>query len=414
MSSQIARKPTLAIFNMAGEGHHPRYIRWILESPLSRDFEFVVLGSPLLFVHSELLECQVPFEAVPIDLTDQEAVLFRQTSTSALLRREFYVRSKYQKALNDLTRTRRVDVALVPFVDDCMNAIAIAGSPFGSVPWVGLTMRLQFHFNRVGVIAPAPRFAPLRKALYHAFLRARSLSSLLTIDPTLIDYAVAFEPATLNKLAYVPDPCEPYELPSRSEAREALNIPAEATLVLAYGALTERKGLFELLTAAAHPDCPQRVHVLLAGKQYQDVQDFLAGPVGDTLRAQGRLHVIPGYIPSSLESTLLAAADWMWVAYKDFYMMSSVLVMAARHSVPVIASTQGVVGYLGRKHRLGTEADANSIPSVLAALQRAQHDPSLSDVADRGRIAFADHSVAVFQQRFTDAIEKALGSSAKR
>lgn len=401
-------KPTLAIFNLSWEGHHPRYVRWILESDLARNFHIVLAAHADLIAHAELAACAVPFDSIAIPFTPDDTTLFSSSSSVDLARREYRVRAKYKSAMQQIERVRRVDLALVPFLDDCINAIAVAGSPFNSVPWLGLTMRTQFHFSKVGIDAPPPRFAAARKTLFKMLLRQRTFKTLLTIDPTLIDYATRLPSRGLKKLAYVPDPCEFHVLPPRTEARTKLNIPEDAKVVLVYGALTERKGVFTLLQAAADPACPRRLHVLLAGKQYADMVAFLGGPVGEVLREQARIHTLPGYVPSTMESTLLAASDCMWLAYKEFYMMSSVFVLAARHGLPIVTSGQGVVGHLSREHKLGLQVDADSVPSVLTALQQVCDDASPVASRSGGPSAFAAHGVTEFQRVFSVAARNAL------
>ena len=400
---------TIGIFEISDDGHHPRYLRWILESPLKDSFEFVIAGPTGLLTHSEMTECRTPFQSIPIVVNDQEKKLMKDFSFLGLARREFVVRQIYQRVFQQTQSDIPYDVIMIPYVDDCLNAISIAGSPFGSVPFLAINMHTQFHFSKVGVFAPVPKGALLREKIFNRFLLLKTLATLLTIDPSLMEYAADSKDPELRKLNYLPDPGVSYHLPSQDQARTALNIPQGVKVVLAYGALTERKGVFSLLEAAAHPNCPSSIHVLLAGKQGNDVAQFLEGPVGTKLREQGRLHVWPGYVPSEMESTLLVASNCMWVGYNGFHFMSSILVMAGMNGLPSITSEQGVVGYLERKHSLGIAVDPSSIPSTLAGLLKL-HDSTFdaAGAAARGREAFASHTVDGFGNALQAAVMKAV------
>jgi glycosyltransferase involved in cell wall biosynthesis len=272
-------------------------------------------------------------------------------------------------------------------------------------------MRAQFHFSIMGVVAPRQRMTGIRRALFRRSLRDRNLKAVLTIDPTLVEYAQQHDAGLARKLVYVADPSERYDLPQRGEARAQLGIPSEAAVVLVYGAVSKRKGVCTLLEAAAQKSCPNRIHVILAGKQDSEIATFLEGPVASAVAREGRLHVLNGYVPSALESTLLAAADCIWVAYSGFYTMSSALVFAGINGLPAITSEEGVIGYLGRQNGLGVEVKANSVPSALAALQRLSADPLLGSAGERGRVAFASHTAKIFQKTIAGTVGRCLSDT---
>ena len=266
-------------------------------------------------------------------------------------------------------------------------------------------MRVQFHLNKVGVIAPAPKARRFREWLFRRLLRQPELARMFTIDPTLAEYGQNDRSRDFRKLEFLPDPSVTFDLPPRTAARKTLGIAEDAIVVLAYGALGVRKGIVSLMSAMRESSCPTDIHLLLAGTQEQSLTDFLAGEVGQALRQTGRLHVLTGYVPEEKVPQLLSASDAMWIGYIDFYTMSSVLVLAARHGLLPIASEQGVSGYLIRQRQCGFQVDATSTASILSVLKRlAKRDVTTEEMAAKGPASFAIHTVAEFQRTIREAI----------
>jgi glycosyltransferase involved in cell wall biosynthesis len=191
-------------------------------------------------------------------------------------------------------------------------------------------------------------------------------------------------------------------------ARESLGIAKDLKVVLAYGAIAERKGICSLIECASTPQCPPNICVLLAGQQSPEIEDFLAGEASLFLQKQSRLIAINRYISDSEEGELLAAADCMWVGYREFYMMSDILVLASRHGIPCLVSECGVSGYLMRKHRFGLIADPDNKATVLAALQELSSDSGmLAGTGRRAKSAFTRNSITEFQELVGAMIQRA-------
>ncbi len=410
---------TILILEISDSGHHPGYVRNILESVDPDSVNVLVAGTPNLVFHSELDPVRSRFTPIEIEVSTSEQARLNDFSTIGLIRREFCVRKIYARIWRQAVRNQSIDTVILPFVDDCSNAISLLGAPFGDTPWVGISMRTQFHFPDMGVVVDRPLGVGLRASLMRSSLRASlvrrllrqsTLKELLTIDPTLILYAGNQQAREFAKLRYLPDPSYTLPLMSKTEARSSLGIPASGKVILVYGALSERKGIAHLVRAMCLPDCPKTIHVVLAGPQDQGVRTLLESPSVASLIAANRLHIVSGYIsvPTRRMAELIYASDAMWIGYVDFYAMSSVLVLAAQHGLPSITTQQGIVGYLSRMHGCGLPVDPRSELSILEVLQRiASDDPLLDVVAENARNAFPDHSHAEFYRIVSDSVRMA-------
>jgi glycosyltransferase involved in cell wall biosynthesis len=268
-------------------------------------------------------------------------------------------------------------------------------------------MRTMIHYRHMGVVAPEQSFAPFRRFLFNRILRQRSATSVLTIDPTLAEFARQQSEPYFRKIQYVPDPVNYYgSLPPKSEARRRLNIPSDASVVLLYGEITPRKGALLLVNAVASPECSGRVHVILAGRNRMS-EILSSSNAFQSLLEQRRIHILDGFIDDEHEQLLLAATDCLWVGYTDFYGVSGVMALAGRHSVPVLASDYGLVGHFTRKHELGVVIEPRNPATIVAALNRLVADPSFFLRAGRNAVpVFEPHDPIALQQVVTNVVER--------
>jgi hypothetical protein len=388
------------IADMQSAGHRARYVRWVIESDVMRKAEVTLAGPKSLLEHQELVAMRGRFIPQEVAFDETTAKVLAGTSFLQLLRKQLAFRSLYIRALQQAQRNGAVDLVIMPAADDALDAWALLGSGFDATPWIGISMRPAFHLGRMpDVVAPLRRDDWIRTLLYRKLLRDRSLNKLLTIDPTMMDYASSsFSEKEKSRLAYLPDPSLDYKLPKRVASRIELGIPPGCCLVLLYGSLTARKGVPQLVRAASSSRCPENIHILLAGRQDAQMKQFLQGGDAKALNASGRLHVLQQYLDDGLERTVLSAADFMWLGYSKFYGMSSVLVLGVRHGLPCIFTQEGIVGYLGRKFAMGPEIDPDNNETVVRALASLARKPHQYDHAlSMAQANFSVHSVEYFQ-----------------
>jgi glycosyltransferase involved in cell wall biosynthesis len=280
-----------------------------------------------------------------------------------------------------------------------LAGLGLTANAFGATPWMAITMRTMFHFGAMRVIAPPLKFSRLRRYLFDRVLRQRSLAAMLTIDPTLSEFAKRQSHPSYRKIEYLPDPASHHDaMPAKSDARKQLDIPLDAGVILLYGEIAARKGVFALLDAAADEACSRQLHVLLGGR-YEHANLMLEHPAYRRLMSQHRLHRVDGFLDDAGERTVLAASDCMWVGYSSFYLMSGVMVLAGRHGIPVIATRDGLIGYWTRERDIGIAVNIGEPASVIAALNQLVLEPGqLTHMGQNGIRAFAQHEPSVLSQ----------------
>jgi glycosyltransferase involved in cell wall biosynthesis len=399
------RRRRVLIVDITSTGHHPSYIRWILDSGIASTAEVIIAARVELLAHPELLASRSAYTGFPIEVPPKLDALLANWSTIGLMRVSWMVGRLYRKACREVARSGPVDFVIVPFIDDCIIGLSLPRAAFGGVPWIAITMRTMFHYSEMGVVAPRQRFVRFRRWLLYRALRQDGLRCLLTIDPTLAAYAQKRHDNFMRKIDYLPDPSDLHaELPSKAVARSQLGVPPGASLVVLFGEISARKGVNFLLEAAADPQCRDQIHVLLAGRCRDRAALVTSGPF-QRLAAAGRIHLVEGYVRGAEERQVIAAADCMWVGHTDFYGTSGVMVLAARHALPVLATEEGLIGYLARQHRIGVIIQPKNRASVVAALNRLVEQPEWFGRAGiDAAAAFRRHDSTEFQRLVAEKV----------
>jgi glycosyltransferase involved in cell wall biosynthesis len=392
------------IVDSSPDGHHPFYDRLLLDSGLADVADIVFAASRDMFNHPVIKACAERFRSHEIELAQPPP---GASASTGVMRRSWSFGRLYRKAFLEVARSAPVDFVIVPYLDDCLLGLAAPREAFWGTPWLAITMRTMFHYRDMGVNAPEQSFAAIRRLLACRILKQRGTAALLTIDPTLAEFADRQPDPMMRKIRYVPDPANRHAaLPPRDAARGRLDIPADARVVLLYGAISERKGASLLVQAAAAAACASQVHLLMAGS-FRGLDELQRSDGWQSLLAQRRIHAFDGFVDDEREQLILASADCMWVGYIDFYGVSSVMALAGIHAMPVLASDYGLVGHFTRKHQLGAILDPRDPSSIVAALNRLVSEPEFFRRAgSNGVTVYQGHSPSELQQAVTDTVQR--------
>lgn len=361
------------VFEPRLHGHHGPYLTWMVEGLLRYGFEVVVVSATDLS-RANLDKFTKAERASPARLTlitadcDLSKVL-RTTGIAGLAKREFFFWRLFKRWHKTYVDHTSAPIIFLPYLDYCLYAIGVLGTPFGREPWVGLSMRPSFHYRSMGISAPRPALARIKKSLFFRVLRNPNLKCLLTIDEPLAMYLASMQQAPARAL-FFPEPVQLGKLPIPHVAKRRFGFEPERKLILLYGGITARKGVVELLRALAVPGFPPEVDVLLAGRVAEaTIQETLLEPWVRTLRERARLKVIDGFVDTPDEPSLFAAADIVWVGYLRHYNSSGVLAQAAVAGRPVLACEDGILGWQTRRYGLGRTVDPTDTAKVVSAVE---------------------------------------------
>jgi hypothetical protein len=85
--------------------------------------------------------------------------------------------------------------------------------------------------------------------------------------------------------------------------------------------------------------------------------------------------------------------------------MSGVMVLSGRHGVPVLASREGLIGYLAKKHEIGVTIEPRDRLSVVNALNRLAEERDFFRLAGKKGISvFERHDPIELQRLVTERV----------
>lgn len=432
---------SLLLYSPHSNGHHGQHVRRIAKKGISLGHEVELATFASSLDHPAYIAMQDECGgAVRTSVLSQEASFLRLSSSAnstpksvhsipkhpnvvvkywdvaeRLIKPQFrYCQSRFRyyrlfaNHYQRLSRVRRPDIVIIPYLRYCALGIAVLGSPFGETPWAGIfTDHPYFHLNKLGFVGPDMRLRFLHEQMFYRLLRNRTLRTLFTFDQPLVEYVRQTKPDLAQKLGYVPDPADFSGTATRDEARKALGISSEVVLLLVYGSpLSRRKGIDTLLDTTRQPGFPPQVHVLLAGKQREDVTVLLASPQAKALRKEGRLHELDAFLSAEEEHAVFRASDVVWLGYRSpHYGSSGVLVQAGMMGLPVIACDEGLVGWLTEKNDSGIVVSVGDPRGVAEAMIKLVRHPELRALhGEKGRQAFAHHTSEHFAHSILDKL----------
>jgi glycosyltransferase involved in cell wall biosynthesis len=349
---------TVLIIEPNFSGHRWRYAEWAANAYMEAGYRCVIVTEPCNASHALVKKVQ---ESGGGNL-DVQFVESHAGGKPAYVRFHRQFREYFDAARRD----RSVALVVVPYVDYFLLALPFLRSPFGATPWVGITMRSNFHHHLVGVRAPRrPMINAVKSQLFARAIRVGGMKTLLTIDPTLPDWWKKNARATPTTVEYLADPFPDARAAEPSAAKQRLGL-SDGTHVLVYGAINDRKGVFELIDAVSQrPGGSYAPTLVIAGAQDEDTREALKSAVA---RISPPPVVMDRFISSEMELDLFSACDAVWLGYKGHYGMSGVLVQAYRFGKPVVATADGLIGWFCRTGELGPVIEDLGPASINRAL----------------------------------------------
>ena len=353
------------IIEAALSGHHSGYLERIAAAYMEagRTVSVTVLQRDALHPAIERLQARfrAAFRVMPLDNAKYDAATASPLGESG---RELMLRRLFGQAYHVIHQAKPVDYVFLPYLDYCLYSIGLLGSPFGATPWGGICMRPSFHYGRYGVVAPKPKLANVKRALFLKLLRCKMLKSVYTIDELLHRFVAELHTQWTHRLQYVPDPAELKGSHTYESARQALGIPDGAVVVLVYGAIDERKGLDVLVDVVSSPEVPKTLHLLVVGQHSAGINPLIQSKRVSKLIQEGRCKIINSFVVDAIEQMVFAASDIVWLGYSNHYTMSGVLMLATLSENIILGTSQGLIGWYIKEKSLGHAIDTTNISAV--------------------------------------------------
>ncbi|HZZ10012.1 MAG TPA: glycosyltransferase [Paraburkholderia sp.] len=374
-------------------GHRWRYVEWIMQACAEAGYPCI------LATESANEDHRLPRQIVAANRADMQIAFVdhEEQRRAGPIARSQYVRFHryFKRVYRHVSRAQPIRLVVVPYVDYFFYSLPFLGSPFGKTPWIGITMRSTFHHHKVGIKAPdKPIVNAIKAAIFKRAIRCTGLRTLLTIDPTLPEWAAQSASKGSAAIAYVADPFPDERAENPVLARERLGLDPNQRYLLVYGAITERKGIYELVHAMTRMD--HAPTLIVAGEQDAGTRHFMRNHVRSLKPAP---LILDSFISNEMERDLFSACDAVWLGYKGHYGMSGVLVQAYRFGKPVVATEDGLIGWFSRRCELGPIMSDLSTASIGKALTESMtswpHAPAATSARED---LLSRHTLGQFKQ----------------
>jgi len=396
----------LLIVEPEGEGHHMAlYVRFLVRAAAQRGWKTHLLTTAKATRHPAFKLVQTEYKELAIHLMPH-VNLSQSIGWLGLLLNQLRLYKVIYLGFKDIKPHEAPDIIYMINIDHIDKVMALLGSPFGRFKFAGMMMNIKFHRSKMKIGSPS-RSDWLYEKLLLKVLQVKSLSCLTVIDEPFFHFVSRKSKSVYEKLILVPDVGELKGKDSALEARSLLNIPNNIFVILVYGVLTPKKGIVQLLRAVLACNLPDVV-VLLAGVQDDRIRELLSEPLSMDLIEAGQLLVFPEFHNEVQEYRVFRASNAVWVGYiGNSFGSSGVLYQSCSLGLPVLATSNGLVGWLVNHHKVGVTFDPTVVEEAAKSITLLFNDRNLMNVlsANAEKLAIS-HSATKFGDSICDAIRQ--------
>lgn len=409
---------SLMLFDLALGGHHGSYIQYLLEywyeHNLSGKLNIVVLPE-FLDVHHDTVEFIAQhkhpnIQLLPIKPEEKAALASRSSGMSRALCnfQEWRLFCNYAAEL-------RAEQCLMMYLDTYELPLALGLK--APCPFSGIYFRPTFHYKEFFNYTPSSKVKlqqAREKFALSRILRHPQLATLFCLDPFAVKQLEKLH--NQANIVHLPDPIklDGNSGVSPDVLKKRLCIQPDRQVLLLFGALEGRKGIYQLIEAIAllSPALCEKLCLLLVGGTNPTERALIASKV-QALRQDYPIQIIEQYefVPEQEVAAYFQLADVVLAPYQHHAGMSGILLHAAAAGKPVLSSDYGLMGELVQRHKLGLAIDSAKPQEIAIALTRLAQEP-LQSLYDREQIwAFAEqHSVDYFTKTIFHCLEKQSNS----
>lgn len=385
------------LFDLGLGGHHGNYIRYLIEFWIAEripgSLHIVVLPQFLQF-HQDVADA-IPavesdrFKIIPIRAAEAARLKSRDTLKHRTWRnfQEWDLMCKY-------AQLQQATECLMMYFDTC--ELPLTTGKAAPCPVSGIYFKPTFHYENFPGDQPSRSEIIQRwreKLTLPRILRHPQLKTLFCLDPLAIAPLKQFNPTA--EIVYLPDPVEPNPKQD-NQLRDSLNIAPDKIIMLLFGAIDGRKGIFQLIEALKQlpREISQKICLLLVGAINEGDQMAIAPQLKALEKSSIQIITKYQFIAESEVSQYFQLADLVLAPYQKHIGMSGILLLAAAADKPVLSSQYGLMGRLTQQYGLGINVDATAPPEIALGVTQfvLDYPQSPGDPVKRRQFA-QEHSV---------------------
>lgn len=274
------------------------------------------------------------------------------------------------KLIKQYARRYAVDEVIILELDQYQLSIGAETTPFNVS---GIYFRPHYRIESIGA-GLSNRFTywlwrQKKLALEYYMCRNKKLHHIFILnDQRAVE---AMNGKLRDVFRYLPDPIYDYK-PTPTLIRQTYQIDTGRFIFLIFGAIDERKNIEIILQAFAglSPQLAVRATLLIVGRVKRGYEAALNNALEQLAETQPSLQVVSDdrFIDDGEMETLFAQCDVPLLLYRDFFVSSGLLGIAAKHNKLVLASAYGVLGELTRQYSLGLCLSPKDIPGITTCI----------------------------------------------
>lgn len=348
-------------------GHHASYLNGVMKGLTSTEYIICCLPVGSTLQLDADLSCK--------NITFEYYWLPKKRKDNSLNRflYDFEIWFIYKKIYNKWKNKIKIQEIFLPYFDPISKPFMLLGSPFKGGALRGIYMRPPVKMYETGC-------SWWQKYLFfvvmYRILSVNGLKKLYILD-VRVESEVSNNKFLLNKgknrLSLLKDPAcsgENIELDDAEAMREYFGIDGKLVL-LVFGAISKRKGVYELLdTFLKFENFLEDWVVLMVGQQDTEFEGILNSGRWNILVKKKVILSINSFVEDKDLDIYIRMSDVVWGAYSDHLHMSGVIVRAGMSMKPVICGDGGLIGWYADNAKIGPKINlsSESIKNVLVEL----------------------------------------------
>ena len=381
----------ILIFEPRLSGHHPQYLRYILEAAVQVADKVSLVTTTKFY---DLPEYQVHLsgacdnvDVLPIDDSDHMAGIKRDYHHFGLLNAQIAA-----------LKPDRVWVAYIDRIAQIAGVMRFFSRSWSSAhPQVKVTGLL---FRGAAAYQWNTALVTLKDKLSLWAATKAPVERLYTVDNVLHDYLAQ---RNIGHCYLMPEPVEssqPFEqagLPARLQLPEH----QDAHYIVSLGGQNYRKGVDLLITAFLQSDAAEHDYLILAGMLNGDIRAQLDD--NRDHRLAGNILVKDELLTIEQIQMYLEVSSYVAVPYPEHIGSSSFVIRASVARKPLIASNSGWIGWTTERYKLGFACNVKDIAELSATISKALKASRVGELPDADFDALAQyHTVENFKQTWME------------
>lgn len=349
------------------KGHNLGYMLNLLKQYKERDLRttYHVLVPPTVFDKF--------YEFVGLNNLNIYTLDIDQWENICNVKSDFVKRIKEWKLIDQFATKLSVDEIMIMDLDQYQFIIGLFKSSYNIS---GIYFRPHYRMpvlqNGIKAVLRS-RTWRIKKQLYEYWMcRNNSLKRVFILNDK--EAVTEMNIRVRNVFRYLPDPIFDYSMNNGYDIRSSYNINKDQRVFLLFGSLSDRKNAINIIEAFTNIDdsLVEKVVLLIVGSADEQYYMMLTSALESAKQKKPQLSFIVDirYVSNSEMETIFSQSDVVLLIYKDLYVSSGVLGIAAKYGKYCIVSDQGLVSELVDNYNLGSKASPECVTDITRAVQQ--------------------------------------------